>query len=231
MDQSYEYGATAHTELLDLIRKPPTLVLDVGCGLAANGKAIKERFPSCRVMGVEPVHTMAVRAAEQLDHVFRCRFEEIDLASAGLQPGEIDLVIFSDVLEHTYHPWKVLQQTAGMIARDGVVIASIPNTRHLKIVDQLIRGEWNYERHGIMDISHIRFFTRSGIEKLFVETGYHIDELTARIDPNLQQLLEQIQNADRINLEHFELKKLKRQDIIELLTLQFLVRAFPNKTI
>ncbi|MBF0124609.1 MAG: class I SAM-dependent methyltransferase [Magnetococcales bacterium] len=228
LDHSSDYGALVHTELMNLVRAPPRLVLDVGCGLAANGVFLKERFPSCRVMGVEPVDGMAVRAAKQLDHVFNCRFEDIDLSAAGVQPGEIDLVIFSDVLEHMYHPWKILQETKPMMSQDGVVVASIPNIRHIGVINELVKGDWNYHRYGILDITHIRFFTRLGVERLFSETGYRVDELIPRIDPNLQQLVDRIQDhTDRIDLEYCELRKLKKTDLIELLTLQFLVRASP----
>ncbi|MBF0124608.1 MAG: class I SAM-dependent methyltransferase [Magnetococcales bacterium] len=230
LGQPHDYGQWVHGNLLNLIRRPPQLVLDVGCGLGVNGGFLKQQFPSCRVMGVEPVRDMALRAEKYLDHVFCCQFENIDLASAGVQPGEFDLVIFSDVLEHLYHPWQVLQDTKAILSRDGVVLASIPNVRHIKIVDQLIRGEWNYDRSGVMDITHIRFFTRIGVEKLFSETGYNIDELTVRIDPELQQFVGRIQDhTDGIHLEHCDLKKFKRQDIIEFLVLQFLVRASPNR--
>jgi hypothetical protein len=89
-------------------------------------------------------------------------------------------VIFNDVLEHLVDPWEALESTRDLLDRDGCVVASIPNVRHVAVIQPLVlRGTWNYTDSGILDRNHLRFFTRSTIVELFVTTGFVVN----RLDP------------------------------------------------
>jgi hypothetical protein len=83
-----------------------------------------------------------------------------------------DYVIFGDVLEHLYDPRKVLKTIAFYLKEDGNVLASIPNAMHYSLIRDLLNGFWTYTDRGLLDRTHIRFFTFHEICKMFKETGY-----------------------------------------------------------
>jgi 2-polyprenyl-3-methyl-5-hydroxy-6-metoxy-1,4-benzoquinol methylase len=92
---------------------------------------------------------------------------------------ELDCVVFNDVLEHVADPWAVLTGTVCRLSTSGAVFASIPNVRHYRVLWDLgIRGRWEYRDTGILDRTHLRFFTESSIRALFETSGYRIESLT-----------------------------------------------------
>lgn len=148
-------------------------VLDVGCSRGGFGEALKAYSPDRAVYGIEP--TDAARYAEEvLDGVAQGSFP------SDLPPdwGGFDVISFLDVLEHLVDPWDALRRTRSLLADGGRVMASIPNIRCVAVsVPLVLRGEWRYADVGILDRTHLRFFTRSGIEDLFGESGYAIDSV------------------------------------------------------
>ncbi len=97
--------------------------------------------------------------------------EKIDYA-AELAGEEFDVVLFADVLEHLKEPGDVLRRVRPFVAENGVVIASIPNIAHGSVRLALLGGEFRYRDWGLLDDTHLRFFTRASIQDLFEETGY-----------------------------------------------------------
>ena len=86
-----------------------------------------------------------------------------------------DLIIFNDVLEHLYDPWAILKKSAEKLAKGGKVVASIPNIRHLyTMFDIVIKKDFKYTDAGILDKTHLRFFTKKSIIRMFDECGYKI---------------------------------------------------------
>lgn len=86
-----------------------------------------------------------------------------------------DCAVFNDVLEHMVDPWAALEFTRGFMQDGGHVVASIPNVRHIMVTKPLIlTGRWDYEEFGILDRTHLRFFTRTTIVDLFESSGYEI---------------------------------------------------------
>jgi 2-polyprenyl-3-methyl-5-hydroxy-6-metoxy-1,4-benzoquinol methylase len=150
-------------------------ILDVGCSRGAFGAELKRLQPARAVYGIEPT-AAAAYAEARLDHVVQ-----------GFFPGDLpedwrdfDVVCFNDVLEHMVDPWSVLAATVAFLAPDGRVVASIPNVRYVNvIIDLVLRGQWHYESTGVLDRTHLRFFTRSSIVELFEASGFSIDRLVA----------------------------------------------------
>lgn len=215
--------------LLDLIASPPDLVLDVGCFCGETGARIKERYPLARVVGVEPLEEAVTEARGKLDAVLLGRLEEVDLAEAEIVPGSVDAVILADVLEHMYNPWQALASLRPMLAPDGCVLASIPNIRNFMIIEELVRGDFPYAGAGILDITHIRFFSWAGIQRLFGETGYRIEQVVLNPDPRCQFLLDGLKQGARVNIDSaaMQLKDLAPEQLRELAALQFWLRARP----
>jgi 2-polyprenyl-3-methyl-5-hydroxy-6-metoxy-1,4-benzoquinol methylase len=88
-----------------------------------------------------------------------------------------DCIICADVLEHTRDPWIVLKRLMRILQDEGVIIVSLPNLRHLSCILKIITDRFEYEREGILDKTHLRFFTLHTMRKLFDETGYEIRQI------------------------------------------------------
>jgi 2-polyprenyl-3-methyl-5-hydroxy-6-metoxy-1,4-benzoquinol methylase len=232
--QSTHYHSLPHdfvpTQLLSLIRNKPSLILDVGCFCGATGAHLKKTYPDARVIGIEPITEAATQARQHLDVVLNGKFEEVNLADAGINKHSIDVVVLADVLEHMYNPWHTLSLLKEWLSPTGVVIASIPNMRNLALISELIQGDFSYAGSGLRDITHIRFFTMATIQKMFAGTGYAITEVDLVIDAQCAFLLDGLNNPPptNIDIKVAQLKNLTHADLQELATLQFLICARAN---
>ena len=92
------------------------------------------------------------------------------------RPETFDIVSFNDVLEHIVDPWATLEAVKGWLSPSGVVLAAIPNVQWLPVVIGLVMGRWDYEETGILDRTHVRFFTRKTIMDMFAGCGYEVLE-------------------------------------------------------
>jgi 2-polyprenyl-3-methyl-5-hydroxy-6-metoxy-1,4-benzoquinol methylase len=213
--------------LLNLITTPPELVLDVGCFCGAVGGWLKAKFPNVRVIGIEPVEEAANEARKQLDAVVLGKLEDVNLSGAGVAPGSLDVIVLSDVLEHMYNPWQALVKLRPLLKPRGVVLASIPNVRNYTILAQLVQGDFAYAGAGILDITHIRFFSWKGIQRLFGETGYKIEQATRNMDPRSLHLLEGLKQPPPISIDSpfMQIKNQTHEQLTELATMQYWLRA------
>jgi len=159
-------------ELLDLFPRAPTRLLDVGCGSGATGAAAKARWPGVETLGIEVTADAAQRAVARLDRVFAGSAETLDLAAAGV--AGVDGVLLADVLEHLVDPWRFLAGLRAVLAPNATVVASIPNVANLWLLDELAAGRFAYTPSGLLDKTHLRFFTRRSIAALFDGAGYDI---------------------------------------------------------
>lgn len=225
-----QYHNWARTPLFELFSHPPRRVLDIGCGAGATGQALKESYSGVEVFGVEVNHAAAQIAAGRIDHVLEGKFEDIDLEAAGIRPGSLDTVLVADVLEHLYDPWGVLVRLKKYLTPDAQVIASIPNTRNLVLMDELSKGNWRYEPWGLLDVTHIRFFTLREIHRFFHETGYNVSQVRNNLDGRLVDVFNRYCNQPLIDLEfeRMTLKNVTPDELGELCTIQFYVRAEPG---
>jgi 2-polyprenyl-3-methyl-5-hydroxy-6-metoxy-1,4-benzoquinol methylase len=144
-------------------------VLDIGCGTGAMGAYIKGIMPGCVVHGVDISPDACEIAARRLDGVW-C----VDLDREPLPVTEIryELVILGDLLEHLKRPDHFLADLHTRLAPGGRVILSVPNIANYSIRLRLLAGEFRYTETGIMDKTHLRFFTMKTITGLFSECGF-----------------------------------------------------------
>lgn len=170
-DKNDAYFGWGRSEMLPFIPAGLTSLLDVGCASGAFGAMLKSRM-AVQVTGIEPHYESALAARTKLDHVVHGGAE---VAAAQLSGQLFDCITFNDVLEHLVDPWETLRQVRHLLRPGGVVVASIPNVRHLSVSrDYLIDGKWEYQSEGVLDRTHLRFFTRSSMRDLFATSGYEV---------------------------------------------------------
>lgn len=175
-----DYFEQARFEMLRHVPTGCRRVLDVGCGKGNFGEALKQAR-NLEVWGLEPVAAAAAEAAKKLDRVIEGVFDE----AAGLPAASFDAIIFNDVLEHLVDAKAALQLSRQLLKPGGAVIASIPNIRHFPTLWELaVRGEWNYADSGILDRTHLRFFTRKSIPDFFAGGGFKVEQVEG-INPQL----------------------------------------------
>lgn len=171
-DKNAAYYSFERHDMLPFVPQGVKYVLDVGCSSGGFGKLLKEKF-GCEVWGVEPGDA-AKDAILHLDKVFQSYFDE----SVDFGSKRFDLIIFNDVLEHIADPWATLRFAATLLMPSGRIMASIPNLQCYTVVKELVvNGQFQYTSSGILDKTHLRFFTRKSIHELFQSTGFAIERL------------------------------------------------------
>lgn len=162
--------------LVQLVDGTGLRVLDVGCATGATGKRLLETGKAKWVTGIEfmPEYGEAARSVLNEIHI-----GDIEALTFDWPPKYFDCFIFGDVLEHVGDPWGLLKRLRPFLADDGIVVASIPNVKHWPVLSNLIfHDDWRYSESGILDITHLRFFTRRSAIRLFSETGYTVQCIT-----------------------------------------------------
>jgi SAM-dependent methyltransferase len=172
------YGAHANPALLARIPLDARAILDVGCGAGALGAAFRRRNPSTRLIGIEPDATLADAARAHFDELLRL---DIDTTPPPLAEGSLDAMIFGDVLEHLRDPWAVLKRDAALLSDDGVLLACVPNLEHWSFTARVLAGQWRYEEKGLFDRTHLRWFTRKGMQEALEQAGLVPLEVAPRI--------------------------------------------------
>lgn len=149
-------------------------VLDVGCATGYIAEVLREL--GCSVSGIEYDADTGEQARPYLDKLVIGDVERVDLV-AEFGAGCFDVVIYGDVLEHLVDPVAVLVKTRDLLARGGAVVASIPNVAHGAVRLSLLAGEFAYRETGLLDNTHLRFFTAATVGSLFRDAGYTPVEL------------------------------------------------------
>ncbi|MEP7125942.1 MAG: methyltransferase domain-containing protein [Byssovorax sp.] len=157
--------------LCSLFGRPRT-VLDVGCGIGLNGAAAKRT--GARVTGIEIVPASIERAKKVLDEVVVADIERAASLRAALGDRRFDLLLLADVLEHTTDPRAVLERLAPYIEDDGQVLISLPNVAAWPVRLGLLAGNFEYTKSGILDDTHLRFFTRESAVAMVESAGFEV---------------------------------------------------------
>lgn len=158
---------TSHALLVELIGREKR-VLDVGCAGGDLGRMLKRR--GCQVSGVELDPESAQAAGLVLDKVVTGDIGELDLVH-HFGEESFDVVVFGDVLEHLADPVGALKRIRPILSNSGAVVASIPNVAHGSVRLALLTGRWDYRPLGLLDSTHLRFFTRGSVYDLLREAG------------------------------------------------------------
>jgi 2-polyprenyl-3-methyl-5-hydroxy-6-metoxy-1,4-benzoquinol methylase len=166
------YFERTRPELRALVPTAARRILDVGCGGGALGAALKEER-GCEVVGLEGFPEAAERARDRLDHVLCLDLDALDALPPGL--GRFDAIVFGDVLEHLRDPARLVGTLLPALADDGVMICSVPNVRHWSVVYALlVEDRWTYDDSGLLDRTHVHFFTLQEAVKVLGEAGLEV---------------------------------------------------------
>jgi 2-polyprenyl-3-methyl-5-hydroxy-6-metoxy-1,4-benzoquinol methylase len=221
-----QYHQNPRSEIASFVAEPPGTVLDVGCGGGATGKLFKEKFPGTRVVGIEINPRAAEYARQFLDQVICAPIEEVDLARDA--PGaEIRLVLLLDVLEHLYDPWRALARVRSWLAPGTRVLASVPNVRNLAVLDELAGGHFQYAENGVLDVTHVRFFTRAELRRMFEETGFRVNNLEPLTQPEIVDEIVVGRRPGRIDTRNLSVGYRDFADLEDLYAFQYVVDAVP----
>jgi len=165
------YYANSRPEMQALLPANAKTVLDVGCGSGTMAMEIKERL-NLEVWGIEPMRNETELARQKLDQVLNLKIEE---AIEELPEAYFDAIYFNDILEHLADPQHVIEIVKPKLTPDGVIISSIPNVRYHRVMwDYLVKKDWRYQKSGVMDFTHLRFFTSKSIKRMYTNAGYEI---------------------------------------------------------
>lgn len=161
--------------MLSYVPESALRVLDVGCATGRFGVELVTSHPGLEVWGIDPV-----AHPQGFPDPYRTRITGTFPDDLPLSAGLFDCVVFNDVLEHLVDPWSVLAQTRAHLEPGGVVVASIPNVRSVRVLRPLVLGgRWEYQDYGILDRTHLRFFTRASIVEMVERAGYAV----TRVEP------------------------------------------------
>lgn len=151
------YDSSGNTVLLRYV-PPKSRVLDIGCATGRRGAWLREHL-QCQVVGVEFNPEMAEIARTRCDDVHVADLE--DLPELPEPDASFDVLIFGDVLEHLRNPDQVLRYLQRYLSRDGCVLISLPNFLFLFVRIKVVLGLFRYTEYGILDKTHLRFFTKA----------------------------------------------------------------------
>jgi 2-polyprenyl-3-methyl-5-hydroxy-6-metoxy-1,4-benzoquinol methylase len=173
-DKPLKYDFDRH-ELLTFLPETVHTLLDVGCGSGAFGRLMRSRRPDIELWAIESDPSSARAAEDGFDHVILGEFPD-----RRIPDNSFDVVMFADVLEHLAEPEKALLASARALAPGGILIASIPSVRNWRaVLWPLLRyGTWTYTERGILDRTHLRFFTRRSMCAFFTDNGWSVQSVT-----------------------------------------------------
>ena len=219
-EKDKQYFEFPRPEILELVPEDARRILDVGCGAGALGASIKQR-QSAEVWGIEADEDAASLAEVRLDRVL---VGNVEALMGKLPDKQFDCIIFGDVLEHLQNPDEVLRKAKKWLSETGIVVASIPNVRNHSVVKSLLAGNWTYESAGLLDETHLHFFTRRDVEELFRQADLHIENLQFVPDHAHQDWVAN-DRPESIGFGDYSYSAINAEDAQEFFVYQFLVTA------
>jgi len=146
--------------------------LDIGCGCGLFGNLVRQRF-GAEVWGIEIDRESGREASSRLNHVL---VGDVFQMLNELPKEHFDCIILNDVLEHLVDPYSLLNKIKCLIANQGCLVCSLPNVRYYPVLKSLLfEKDFLYTDFGVLDRTHLRFFTKKSLLRMFEEQGYNVE--------------------------------------------------------
>ena len=160
--------------MLRFLPATASVALELGCGAGQFALSLKKKYRA-EVWGVEANGHAAQSASQILDRVL---VGDVHRLIRELPKNYFDLIVCNDILEHLANPYQVLTDLRNVMQPDGSLVCSIPNIRYWPALKHIVlEGDFKYEKWGIFDITHLRFFTKKSIIRMFSEYGYQLEKI------------------------------------------------------
>lgn len=196
-------------------------VLDVGCATGYLAKVLQSR--QCDTVGIDVNPKAAEEARKYCSRVVVADLDNTSIAEA-VGDDTFDIIVFADVLEHLRNPLRVLDEARSLLREGGFALISLPNVAHGAVRLALLQGNFDYQELGLLDDSHLRFFTRRSAEELFLEAGYRLEEV-GRTELPLFSESDLVPNVRESDFSAEAVEAVRRDPDCD--TLQFILRAYP----
>jgi SAM-dependent methyltransferase len=208
--------------LLEQIPTTVQQIVEVGCSSGALAREYKKLNPGCRYVGVEISPVFADLARRHCDEVHVLDLENADDATVATFGA--DCWVFGDVLEHLRDPWSLLRKIRLTIPADGHVVACIPNAQHWSVQARLSCGLFRYEDMGLLDRTHLRWFTRITMLEMFEQAGFAVADCQSLVfpEPPLREMV-----LPAIGMMARCLGTDAEQAVADAKVFQYVVRAVP----
>lgn len=193
--KSAAYFSGARHDMVALLETGPGAhILEIGCGNGATGVAALAAGKAGQYCGIELMPDIAERARARLSEVITANVEQFDLERFH---GQFDALIMSEVIEHLVDPWGAVKRVLACLKPGAEIIASSPNIAHRRVIGDLIAGRFDYADEGVMDRTHLRWFTPRSYRALFEGAGcVHVKLMPIRRPGFLPRLVNRL-TADR----------------------------------
>lgn len=177
LQQSFVYGGNANEDVLRGLGEVSGRLLDVGCGEGSWAPRLREAGAE-ELVALDPSPEAIARASERYDAAVIGTIEGTELGALGGQPFQA--ILLADVLEHLVDPWAALAKLRSWAAPGGVLAISVPNLRFYRLLGNLVlRGEFEYERYGVRDWTHLRWFTRRSLPRMLANAGWETERFVS----------------------------------------------------
>jgi len=172
----YDYTVNPNTAGEKTVRLvgPDKRVLELGSGPGSITRLLKGN--RCRVTALELDPSALAIVSEYCEQAIPCDLNDSQWPAKLAASGKFEVVVAGDVLEHLYDPWAVLGAVPALLADGGHVVISLPHVGHNAVIACLLAGDFGYQPWGLLDKTHIRFFSIENIQKLFEDAGLKIVE-------------------------------------------------------
>jgi len=183
--KTLQYFGTIRRDVMHCFPEKLGDVLDVGGGNGATSLWLTESDRASSAVVVDPFCT--TKSTERVTFLQEDANDAHVFKTLALEGRTFETILCLDVLEHLYDPWQVLKELKPLLAENGNLIVSLPNMRFVGLVLPLVLwGQFRYKKSGIMDKTHIRWFTRKTARSLVEDTGFRICKMEAKIEPRVK---------------------------------------------
>jgi 2-polyprenyl-3-methyl-5-hydroxy-6-metoxy-1,4-benzoquinol methylase len=167
-----KYPDSARTELIEFLPSQYQTVLEIGCGTGGFKQSLKQNI---EIWGIEPNESASQYAQLKGYKVLTGLYDNVEMQCPD---NYFDLIICNDVIEHMVDHEKFLMDIKKKLKPNATIVGSIPNIRHYPVLFNLLfRKDWEYQEIGVLDKTHLRFFTEKSLKRTFEKCGYTIDKM------------------------------------------------------